>query len=61
MRVNLIVPFEQKGEASRMGARWDPARKVWFVPDGVDAVLFAKWIPGLKLSKAVKKVLRRPV
>ena len=61
MRTDLKVPFEEKHAAQQLGARWDPARKTWFVPDGVDAVPFARWIPGLKLSKAVKKVLRRPV
>ena len=61
MRTDLKVPFDQKHEAQSRGARWDAARKTWFVPDGVDAVPFMKWIPGLKVSKAVKKVLARRV
>lgn len=60
MRTNLEVPFEDKGKAQALGARWDAARRTWYVPDGVDAAKFLRWIPGLKVSKAVKKVLGRP-
>lgn len=61
MRVDLKVPFSQKHQASSMGARWDPARNTWFVPDGIDASKFLQWMPGVQLSKAVARVLRRPV
>jgi hypothetical protein len=44
-RTDLNVPFEEKNEAKRLGARWDPARKVWFVPDGVDPRPFRNWLP----------------
>ncbi|HTE40827.1 MAG TPA: DUF5710 domain-containing protein [Steroidobacteraceae bacterium] len=42
-RVDLSVPFEEKDEAKRLGARWDATARVWFVPDGVDAAPFAAW------------------
>lgn len=44
-RIDLCVPFDEKDEARRLGARWDPRRKAWFVPDGVDAHLLQRWIP----------------
>lgn len=44
-RTDLKVPFEEKDQAKGLGARWDPARKVWFVPDGVDTGPFSKWLP----------------
>lgn len=28
-----------------LGARWDIAKKVWFVPQGVDPALFVRWLP----------------
>ena len=31
-RIDLQVPFCEKDEARRLGARWDPAQKVWYVP-----------------------------
>ncbi len=43
MRVDLKVPYEQKDDAKRLGARWDRERRVWYVPDGVDPAPFARW------------------
>ena len=31
-RFYLTVPFAQKDEAKGLGAKWDPARKLWYVP-----------------------------
>jgi hypothetical protein len=44
-RIDLCVPFEQKDEAKRLGARWDASAKVWYVPDGKDAAPFERWLP----------------
>lgn len=43
-RTDLRVPFSEKDEAKKLGARWDPVNKVWFVPEGQDRRAFAKWI-----------------
>lgn len=45
MRMNLKVPFAEKDEAKKLGARWDAARKVWYVEDDAKLALFAKWSP----------------
>ena len=47
-RIDLKVPFQQKDEAKRLGARWDAELKRWYVPDGVDRTAFDKWIPKLQ-------------
>ena len=47
-RIDLKVPFQQKDEAKRLGARWDAELKRWYVPDGVDRAAFDKWIPKLQ-------------
>jgi hypothetical protein len=39
----LTVPYAEKDEARALGARWNPARKKWYVPPGVDLEPFAKW------------------
>ena len=44
-RIDLTVPFAEKDEAKRLGARWDGERKVWYVPDGIDATAFGRWLP----------------
>lgn len=42
-RTFLSVPFAEKDEAKGIGARWDAARKKWYVPQGLDLALFARW------------------
>lgn len=42
-QVVLNVPFAEKDEAKRLGARWDATRKKWYVPNGVDAEPFSRW------------------
>jgi hypothetical protein len=52
MRVNLKVPFDERGEAKRLGASWDAARKTWYVQNRENLKPFLKWMP---------ERLRRPV
>ncbi len=44
-RIDLNVPYHEKDEARRLGARWDAKKKVWFLPDGADASALRRWIP----------------
>lgn len=44
-RIDLNVPFQEKDEAKSLGARWDRINRVWYVPEGVDAGAFQKWLP----------------
>jgi uncharacterized protein DUF5710 len=44
-RVELRVPFHEKDDAKRLGARWDADRKTWFVPAGADLHAFERWLP----------------
>jgi len=39
----LFVPYEERKEAARLGARFDDSRKAWFVPAGRDDAPFAQW------------------
>lgn len=41
----LDVPYKQKNEVKALGAKWDRGASSWYVPPGVDATAFAKWIP----------------
>lgn len=45
MRMNLKVPFAEKDQAKKLGARWDAARKIWYVEAKADLSPFAKWSP----------------
>ena len=44
MRTNLVVPFSEKDEAKALGARWDPAKKLWYVDKVPDLAPFARWL-----------------
>ena len=50
MRINLKVPFAQKDAAKELGARWDAARKIWYVVDPVAREVFADWMPTLEVA-----------
>ena len=43
----LNVPYAEKDEARALGARWNPARKRWYVPPGVAVEPFEKWMKGV--------------
>jgi len=45
MRSNLKVPFAEKDEAKKLGAKWDIARKIWYVDSKVDMAPFSRWSP----------------
>jgi hypothetical protein len=36
MRHDLKVPFAEKDQAKKLGARWDAARKRWYIDGGLD-------------------------
>jgi hypothetical protein len=46
VRTNLLVPFAEKDAAKKLGARWDAARKVWYVEGVENLSAFSKWLPG---------------
>lgn len=48
-RIELHVPFGEKEEAKRLGARWDPREKRWYVPEGVDAAPLQRWLPAREI------------
>ena len=39
----LNVPFTEKNEAKKLGARWDKDNKSWYISDKLDIKDFAKW------------------
>lgn len=45
MRLDLKVPFAEKDAAKKLGARWDAARKIWYVIGQDDVTPFSKWSP----------------
>ncbi len=44
MKTYLRVPFAEKDEAKRLGARWDPAKKLWYVQSAPNLAAFERWL-----------------
>lgn len=45
MKTYLKGPYPERSEARRLGARWDVARRKWFVEDRDNLWPFIKWMP----------------
>ena len=59
-RLDLDVPYAEKDDAKRLGARWDPVTRCWYVPPGTDPAPFARWsLPASALSLAGPTVRAR--
>ncbi|MCP5810060.1 DUF5710 domain-containing protein, partial [Klebsiella pneumoniae] len=39
-RTYLVVPYKEREDANALGAKWDRARKQWYVPRDVDLAAF---------------------
>jgi hypothetical protein len=50
MRIDLKVQFAEKDTAKALGARWDAAKRIWYVKDVVDLTPFSRWIPDVKAA-----------
>nr|SPS05716.1 conserved protein of unknown function [Candidatus Nitrotoga fabula] len=65
MKTYLRVPFSEHDEARRLGARWNNARKLWYVEDVENIAAFIKWfrpehLAPHKPNKVPKKRHRQP-
>ncbi len=52
MRINLVTPFAEKDAAKALGARWDSAKKQWYIVDVTDLTPFLRWIPDVDAATA---------
>ena len=54
MTTRLSVPYHEKDEAKRLGAKWDSKRRVWYVNGETRLAHFLKWIPADRLHRKGK-------
>jgi hypothetical protein len=54
MRINLVAPFAEKDAVKALGARWDVAKKCWYIVDVADLSPFSRWIPNMEAAKEGK-------
>ena len=46
MPIKINVPYPERDEARKLGARWNSDKKSWFIPDSItDINVFQKWLP----------------
>lgn len=60
MRINLSVPFEEKDIVKGLGAKWDSARKVWYIENVENIKSFLPWIDDRLLQPTKSKPLAHP-
>jgi len=41
----LSVPYREKDQAKKLGAKWDKEAKSWFAPEGTDLSKLRNWLP----------------
>jgi hypothetical protein len=41
----LAVPYSEKDDAKKTGAKWDAVERKWYVPHGLDVNNFKRWWP----------------
>ncbi len=51
-RVDLDVPYNERTAAQQRGARWDPERSCWFVPEHIDPSSLIGWSPASDIVNA---------
>lgn len=49
----LNVPFREKDEAKALGARWNPERRLWYVPAGLEVAPFQRWLPATAQAQSM--------
>jgi putative DNA primase/helicase len=49
----LKVPYQEKDQARRAGARWDAKAKSWYAPADIPLNLVAEWLPTTNSAEAV--------
>ena len=60
MRINLVTPFAEKDAVKALGARWDAAKKCWYIVDVADLTPFSRWIPNLEAAVDVLDSTPKP-
>ena len=60
MRIDLVTPFAEKEQVKALGARWDAAKRIWYITDVEDLTPFLRWIPDAKNFQAASGVADKP-
>lgn len=56
----LSVPYSEKDQAAKLGARWSKERRTWYVPPGMLLSPFECWLPSSRSAAEMLKAAKRP-
>ena len=62
-RLYLHVPYAEKDDAKALGARWDPKRRSWYIPDASlldHAPALRKWLPAQDIPATAPSATPKP-
>ena len=45
MKMYLNVPYREKDQAKKLGAKWDPQTKKWYIDEDASLEEFQSWLP----------------
>ncbi len=52
----LNVPYSERNKVKRLGAKWEPFAKKWYIPRTDELEVFTKWLPKKFMVLAVAPV-----
>jgi serine/threonine protein kinase len=55
----IKVPIKEKDEAKSLGAKWDVANKLWYIPSGKEITNFSKWLAFLNVSYDERGIVKK--
>lgn len=55
----LAVPYKEKEQAKKLGAKWDKDNKLWYAPEGTDLSQLSTWLPEKARARSRKSPCRR--
>lgn len=51
-KIFLNVPYEEKDQVKRLGARWDVEDRGWYIPEKLQRAAFEQWLPRMFQANA---------
>ncbi|MFC1098375.1 zincin-like metallopeptidase domain-containing protein [Pasteurella multocida] len=54
----ISVPFKEKEQAKKLGAKWDRKESSWYIPEDLDKSLFTRWLNTKDSENSISEMLR---
>ncbi|HHE3712872.1 TPA: zincin-like metallopeptidase domain-containing protein [Pasteurella multocida] len=54
----ISVPFKEKEDAKKLGAKWDRKESSWYIPENLDKSIFSRWLDSNINENDISEMLR---